>query len=328
MAFSRIDLVALDNPYEKLSDGDALANNAEALNTLSDKEQIALATKIIVACPEAKFKQYSHYIKALGNKAQSEDTFHSVLSEAYQVRQRIASLLDLRNKTPHALFLGKEFNPGPFHRFSALTQQVLESNEPAIAERLALCTPEHERSQVAHNISTAFPKHILAEKIQLAFMLRRNIERLLLGDNPEKFFTSRDYNKDTCKMFVDMFRTLLKGHEETIGEKLGALESDARAAIKRHLDLLHTEVFDKTNPFKLIADSLSIKESTVQKEKGTQSTNPNGLFNRSPTPPLSIKSLTQEKLKSSNDAEDVKESNEEDEDDESTLCDSFTGTRL
>ncbi|MGM9454320.1 lpg0008 family Dot/Icm T4SS effector [Legionella bozemanae] len=324
MAFTRIEIIALENPYEQLSDGDALAKNAEMLNTLSDKEQVALATKIIAACPEAKFKQYAHHIRALGNLTKSEDTFYSVLSEAYQVRQRINSLLDSRNKAPHVLFLGKEFNPAPFHRFNTLAKHVLESNEPVIAERVALCTPEQDRSQVAHNISTTFPKHSLAEKIQIAFMMRRNIERLLLGDNPEKFFTSRDYNKDSCRMFINMFRALLKGHEETIGEKLCAIQSEsARASVKRHLELLHTEVFDETNPFKLIADSLSAKESSEQKKTGAQTTNPYGYFNsRSPTPPLSIIPTNDANEK------ELSQRNEEEEDDESTLSDSFTSTSL
>ncbi|KTD42793.1 lpg0008 family Dot/Icm T4SS effector [Legionella parisiensis] len=322
MAFTRIDIIALENPYEQLSDGDALAKNAEVLNTLSNKEQVALATNIIAACPEAKFKQYAHHIRALGNLTQSADTFHSVLSEAYQVRQRLNSLLDSRNKTPHALFLGKEFNPGPFHRFSTLAKHLLESNEPAIAERLALSVPEQDRSQVAHNLSTMFPKHILAEKTQLAFMMRRNIEKLLLGDNPEKFFTNRDYSKDTCRMFINMFRTLLKGQEETIGEKLCTIESEStRASVKRHLELLHTEVFDETNPFKLIADSLRAKESSEQKKTGSQTTNPYGYFNsRSPILPLSITPTndTDEKERS--------QRKEEEEYDESTRSDSFTST--
>lgn len=323
MTFTRIELIALENPYEQLSDGDALAKNAKMLNTLSDKEQVALATKIIAACPEAKFKQYAHHIRALGNLTKNEDSFHSVLSEAYQVRKRINSLLDSQNKKPHALFLA-EFNPAPFHRFSALAKHVLESNEPTIAERLALCAPEQDRSQLAHNINTTFPRHILAEKIQIAFMLRRNIEKLLLGDNPDKFFTSRDYSKDTCRMFINMFRALLKGHEETIGEKLGAIESEsARASVKRRLELLHTEVFDETNPFKLIADSLNAKESSEQKKAGSQTTNLYGYFNsRSPTPPLSITP------NNNADEKELSQHNEEEEYDESTLSDSFTSTSL
>ncbi|CAM3053005.1 Uncharacterised protein [Legionella steigerwaltii] len=309
MAFTYEQIIALENPYEQLSNSDALAENAKVLDALNSKEQIAMATKIIAACPEAKFKQYGHHIKALDSLTKREGAFHDVITEAYQVRQRINSLLDPRNKSPHALFLAKEFNPAPFHQFSALTKQVLESNESAIAERLALCAPKQDRSQIAHNLGIAFPKSVLTEKIHHAFMLRGNIERLLLSDNPEKFFTSRDYNADTCKMFANMFRTLLNGHEESVGEKLCALESTSLSAIKRELDLLHTEAFDETSPFKLIADAISAKESSVQKKNGSQASNPNGfLYKRSPTPPLSVKSLSLEQFESgSREADDEKE---------------------
>ncbi|QMT58656.1 lpg0008 family Dot/Icm T4SS effector [Legionella sp. PC997] len=316
MAFTRIDLTTLKNPYKHLSNGDALATNAKELNALSTKEQIALATLIIAECPESEFKQYRHHIKSLSNLTKGEESFHSVIVEAYQVRQRITSLLDPRNKAPHSLF-SREFYPASFHRFSSLAERVLEGNELAIAERLALCTPENERSQIADNINTAFPKHILFEKTQTAFMLRRNIERLLLGDNPEKFFTSRDFNKETCKMFINMCRTLLKDHAATIGSKLGSLEAEAQVSIKRHLELLHTEVYDETNPFKQIADSIKTKESLEQKKNESQGGHPNSLFRNSLTPPQNRKKQTKEELESSSDA-DEKELFDEEEEYEST----------
>ncbi|MCW8409096.1 hypothetical protein OQJ13_08945 [Legionella sp. PATHC035] len=304
MVFTYKELIALENPYEHLSDGDALAENAKTFETLSRKEKIAIATKIIAACPEAKFKQYGHHIKALGGLIQEEGNFHSVITEAYQVRQRINSLLDPRNKSPHALFSAKEFNPAPFFQFSALAKQLLDCNESEIAERLALCVPEQERHQIAFNVGIAFPKSILKEKMNHAFLLRRNIEQLLLGDTPDKFFTSRDYDGDGCRMFVNMFRVLLKGREESIAGKLCALESVSRSSVKRHLELLHTEAFDETNPFKLIVDAINKKESSEQKKNESQASNRNGLFNHSPTPPK--KSLSMEQFDLSSEADDEK----------------------
>lgn len=305
MVFTYKEIIALENPYEQLSDGDALAENAKVLNALSTKEQLALATKIIAACPESKFKQYSNHIKALDNFAKNGGTFHEVLRTAHLVRQHINSLHDLRNKSPHALFLAKDFDPAPFHRFSDLATQVLESNESAIAERLALCTPEKERSKIAHTLSTVFPKSILAAKIQLAFTLRRNIETLLLSDNPEKFFTSRDYKAETCKTFVNMFSTLLQGHEASIAGKLSTLESTHQASIQHELELLHSEAFDETNPFRVIADSISAKESAKTNKNGSQAGNPSGfLYKKSPTPLLRVKSLPLEEFESGSDADD------------------------
>lgn len=329
MAFTHIELFALENPYEQLSDGDALATHAKMLNKLGNKEQVNLATRIIAACPETKFKQYANHIKALGSPTQDKDSFHSVLTEAYQVRQRITSLLDSRNKAPHSLFIGKEFNPAPFHRFSALAQRVMQGNEVAIAERLALSVPESERSQLAHNLSITFPKQALAEKIQLALMMRRNIETLLLSDDPQKFFTSRDYNEDTCKAFVNMFRILLKGKEETIGTKLGTIESEnKRSLIKSNLELLHTEAYDETNPFKMIADSLSAKEDAEEKRFKSQATNPNGYFNsKTPSAPVNIKLVFQDELETPSNEEDKKEVQSEEEE-EHNLQSSVFGTRF
>ncbi|MCW8400659.1 hypothetical protein OQJ26_17910 [Legionella sp. PATHC038] len=303
MVFTYEELIALENPYEHLSDGDALAENAKAFETLSRKEKIAMATKLIAACPEAKFKQYGNHIKALGGLIKNEDSFHSVITEAYQVRQRINSLLDPRNRSPHVLFSAKEFNPAPFFQFSALAKQLLESNESEIAERLALCVPEQERHQIAFNVGIAFPKSILNEKIHHAFLLRRNIEKLLLSDTPDKFFTSRDYDGDSCRMFVNMFRVLLKGQEESIAGKLCALESVSRSSVKRHLELLHTEAFDATNPFKLIADAINKKEGSEQKKNESQASNRNSLFNRSPTSPVSDISMAMKQLDISSEAD-------------------------
>lgn len=273
MRFSEI--VTLENPYEQLSDGDSLAENAQLLDALSVDEKNILATKIIASCPESKFKQYRYQLEALRVPNKTEGTFHSVIAEAYQVRQIIFALLDPRNQNPHRLF-GEEFNPVPFQRFSDLALQLLKSNEPAIAERLALCTPQETRSDISRNMNIAFPRSILASRVQVAFNLRNNIETLLLGDHPEQFFTSRDYNKETCKTFMNMFWVLLKDRIEQIGTKLATIESDAlRENIKRELALMHTEIFDETNPFKLIADVMVAQEGSLEKEK---TTNPYGLF--------------------------------------------------
>lgn len=284
MAFTHFELFALENPYERLSDGDSLASNASLLNKLAYKEQLRIATKIIAGCPESKFKKYGLHIKAIESLNQDKDTFHSVLDKAYQVRQGITSLLDPNNPNPHGLFLGNEFNPSLFHRFEELSNQLLEGNEQAIAERLALCVPTQDQSKLAYNVRHTFSQKTLSEKLQLALVLRRDIERLLLSDNPEKFFMSRDYNEEACKAFINLFRILLEGKEEEIGTKLGALQSEnARASIKRQLALLHTEAFDETNPFKLVADSLSVKESLEQKKMGSQAKNPNNYFNNRTT---------------------------------------------
>lgn len=284
MPFTYEEIIELDNPYEQLSNGDALAENAIVLNQLSEEEQKELASLIIAACPEQKFKQYGRHIDAL--KSFSGGEFHSVLSEAHQVRSRIVALLDPRNEAPHNLFLGKEFNPAPFHNFSELAEEVLRGKEQAIAERFVLGTPVEFHSKLARNLDITFPESSFAKKSNAAFSIRRNLDKLL-GENPEQFFESRDFNKDAYNMFPNMFQALLKGQEQQIGKKLSALESESQSNIRRQLELLHTEVFDEANPFKLIAEAMG--PQIEQKKVSFQGTNPSRLFHHSRKPSISPK---------------------------------------
>jgi hypothetical protein len=280
MAFTHEEIMELENPYEELSIGDELAENAETLNALSEEDQVTLASRIIAACPEKKFKQYRNHIKALDGFSKDEESFLSVLSEAYQVRQSITALLDQRNLKPHSIFLKNEFNPSPFHRFCTLANQVLEGKATAIAERLTLCTPECDRSQVKRNLSITFPKHVLGENLEQAFVLRRQIETELLGDNPEKFFRSTCYNQDICKKFINIFHQLVAGHEKAIGEKLANLKAlPTQSAIKHQLEILRSQD-EESNPFKLMADSMKPKVCIAYKKPDSPASNIHGLFNK------------------------------------------------
>ena len=312
MAFTNKEIMELDNPYEQFCDGDALAENAVVLNALSASEQDALASRIIAACPDKEFKQYRNHIQALGHFAADENTFHSVLNEAYQVRQSIASILDPRNKNPHLLFTKKEFNADPFHHFSALAEQCLKNNETAIAERLALCTPADERSKVKRNLSIAFPtmaraNQSLGQNIEQAFVLRHQIDETLLGGTPNVFFKGANYNLASCKKFMNMFRQLLAGHEEAIGKKLGdskALRS--QSFIQNQLDLLHTEAHDQTNPFKRIAESMKHEVSMKETINHALSVNPHGLFQPAPFTFLNVAQIKSFSGEHSSHDEDVK----------------------
>lgn len=285
MPFSYEEIIKLENPYEQLSSGDALAENAKVLNQLSEEEQETLATKIIAACPESQFKQYGRHINAL--RSFEEEGFHAVISRAYQVRHRIVSLLDPRNKTPHSLFL-EEFSSDLFNNFSDLARKTLIGNEQAIAERLALCTPEGVRGKLARKIEITFPHSSFATKSKAAFAIRHSIDKLL-GDNPEQFFEGRDFNKDSYNMFPGMFQELLKGQEKRIGEKLST--SDHHDTIRHQLELLHTEVFDEANPFKLIAEAMGPKIES--KKVSSQGANPSRMFAHSRRPSISPQHLNE-----------------------------------
>ena len=114
-----------------------------------------------------------------------------------QIQKCISRLLDPKNEIPHYLFLGEEIDGeeidlGLFHQFRVEANKLILDKESAIAERLAITTPQNHRSKVAFAIENTFPKSILALKTRAAFDLRRSIETVLLGDNPKEFFTRRD----------------------------------------------------------------------------------------------------------------------------------------
>lgn len=262
MLFTHKEIIELKKPYEQFSNGDVLAEHAKVLNQLSKEEQHILASLIIADCPVSNFKKYRNDINALN--IFKENGFHSVLSGAYEVRSRIYSLLDLKNKMPHTLFL-EMHTLDLLNKFSSLAIVLLGSNEQAITERLALCTPEESRSTLARNLEIAFPGSPFESKSKMAFTIRCSLDKLL-GENPEQFFESRDFNKDAYTMYPNMVHTLLKGKEEQIGKKLAVLEPNLHIPIRHQLQLLHTETVDDANPFKLIAKAM---ESKLEEEKNS-----------------------------------------------------------
>lgn len=286
MAFTYEEMMQLENPYEELGSGDALAENREVLDALSAEEKRTIASKIVKACPERNMRWFGLQMQALKNMVKKEDTFFPVLANAHMVKHRILALLDQRNPTPHALFLAQEAQLAIFHQFNDLAQDVLKTNASAIAERLALATPEDSRGKVVRSIDSIFPQSHFLTQTQAAFTLRHNIEQFLLGDQPELFFTSPDFDKAICDTFATLLRTLLKGHEENIGNKLSSTELDTHIQVMHQLELLSTEAFDEANPFKLIAARMSPEAIPEQNKKPLHWENPYTLFSSRPATPI------------------------------------------
>ncbi|HAT9398147.1 lpg0008 family Dot/Icm T4SS effector [Legionella pneumophila] len=345
MTFTCDELKGLEHPYKVLGNGDALAENREELNKLTNDEKLVLASRLVLECPVNELKDFAHAIEAARMPQDDSDTFHSFLFQAYQVKKRIISLLDPRNKNPHSMILEKEFDGELFNNFNKLAIDVLTNNEVAIALRLAETTPAQDRSRVSQNINNIFPQSLfaakvghafavrrdierlllgdrpdqffssrefkidsciefaslfnvvindkessiagklalrtpaenrsdvvmkikgfcaedseLAIKVQSAFALRRDIERNLLGDNPEQFFNSRDFSVDLCLEFAILFPELLKGHEQAIGEKLAKLDAKVRSDISRKLEMINGAAHEQSSPFRIIASAMVPKE--------------------------------------------------------------------
>ncbi|KTD44848.1 lpg0008 family Dot/Icm T4SS effector [Legionella quateirensis] len=238
MGYSLEEIQGLQNPYKDLGNGDALAEHREGLNQLSAEQKKDLATRMVLDCPQTELKSFGRVIEAARVPHADHPTFYSVLFEAYEVKRRIYALLDSRNKNPHLLILDKEFDEELFNKYKDLALQVLDTNETAIAERLAETTPEESRNQVALNVKGIFPDTLFARKIGQAFALKRDIDRLLLGDNPNEFFSSREYSVDSCQEFSGLFK-VTKNKESSIAAKLAlSAPQEKQSIIARNIQNL------------------------------------------------------------------------------------------
>ncbi|MDR3502773.1 MAG: hypothetical protein P4L79_09340 [Legionella sp.] len=277
MTYSRLELLEHKKPYELFNDvdaGDTFAEHQGVLDReLSEDEQLEFAIKLISGCPQDKLADLTNAAKALYSPIQDHTCFYSVIDDALQVKIRLLSILNNENMQPHT-FLLEENTPDLLQRFNDLAREVLEKNEIAIAERLALLTPDRDRSKLAQNIRNIFPNSALAEEVNAAFTLRRNIEQLV-GETPEIFFTDRDFSRDTCLKFSTMLSKLLAGQETDIGSKLSKKSFEVRQEVRHKLELLTSSAFNSTDPFHLIAKEMNAKRVSI-------GTNSNSMYGTSP----------------------------------------------
>lgn len=224
-----------ETPYQLLGTGDALAEYRDQLNGLDLESKKNLASRMVLECPLQDLSDFHHAIEAGRLPVDDSQTFHFLLTETYEVKHRLVSLFDSRNSKPHLLILGNEFDEELFNNHMDLALQVLNDNESAIAERLALTTPEESRHQVALNVKGIFPNTLFAAKIGQAFAVRRDIDRLLLGNAPYEFFNSREYSTDSCQEFSGLFR-IIEGQESSIAGKLAlSTPEEKRTTISRNI---------------------------------------------------------------------------------------------
>lgn len=273
MEYNSKEIMQLTNPYEVLGKHD-LAPYQPIFDSLSSEDKITLAVKMVSGCPENQLKEFRRKFNALNTFIHEEETFYSVLQGAHQVKSIISAALNDNNRNPHQ-FLLEEFNPDLLNRFSELALSTISFNTAFLAEQMALSTPAEQRSKVARNAELVFSESDLAQKINQAFTLRRDIENLLLGELPEQFFTSADFNPRLYPLFSNLF-DIIENQIEAIGLKLSQL-SDVKTKEKviECIDQLHTEGHDEVNPFKRIAD---VMQKPRISDKVSAVNNPNKLF--------------------------------------------------
>ena len=241
-----------------------------------------------------------------------------MIAQAHEVKKRVLGLLDPAHESPYELLTDDEL----FTPFKSLALKILEKNETAIAERLALTTPAKSHSQLSRHINNTFNNSELATKIAAAFTLYRDINRFLLRDKPEDFFSSPEFNIDLCLEFSSLCSSLVKGHEQAIGGKLAQLDPTTRHDISRHLEMMCSSACDKQNPFRLIASVMAAKEEekqeiAVQTAKPVEvipnTSNPNLLSNsqlraRKELPAVTLRSGSGYESESESDSDEEQES--------------------
>ncbi len=299
----------LDNPYKKLNSFALLTEHQDELDKLSPKEMNHLATKMLLACPKEEMEQFT---SAINEFKQSQSKYFPTLYSALETRMRITTLLDPEHPSPHSLLSGEDFDQDLFKEFDTLAIGLLRGNEVALATRLALTTPAKDRSSLAFTLASTFPQSECAQKVGAAFNLRRQIDNLLLKGQPQKFFTSEEYNPDLCREFSPLFSSLLKGHEQKIGEQLSQLSRGELSKICRELEQLSPSAHDKEHPFKLIAAAITVpqeepQQKIEQSESGVR--NRYHRFNSSPSVKSEATTASTSNSKTNADTEEEKDCN-------------------
>ena len=280
MTYNREELLQLENPYEVLGNGDVLAEHSHVLNALNAEEKERLALEIIKGCPSREMRNLGHALNALRIGHPSVETFYSVISAAHQLKIRIEALRNNEDKHSYRGLLDESITY-LVHCFPDFSQSLLRTQESIIAENLALYTPEDSRSDVAQQINILFPRSTLSKAVGTTFALRREIT-LLLGDTPELFFTSKEFNRENCLAYSRLFSEL-EGHEDKIGLKLAQIKSlTTQKDIKERLASLTMSSNEQANPFKHILD----KMNAASKEAST-GRSPSALFAVTPAAKVS-----------------------------------------
>lgn len=247
--------------YELFDNSDTLVENRTMLDSLPAEEKKTVATKMILGCPSEKMKDFGLAIKALASYVndQEQETFYAVIREAHKVKSHILGLIDPENKNPHALFTDESL-PALFKQFDVMVDELLETYEVLIAERLALVTPSAKATSVVRPIMNMFERESFSTTVAAAFTLKHNIQHLL-GNNPERFFTSRDFNEKLCRKFPKLLE-VLQGHEEEIALKLTQISSEqTQSTIKQCLRSLTSGIHDQISPFSLILKAMPQNKS-------------------------------------------------------------------
>ncbi|WP_419419817.1 hypothetical protein ACNVED_00495 [Legionella sp. D16C41] len=244
------ELQTLQNPYKELiEDNDAFAENRDTLEQLNGKEKINLATKIILNCPTNQMRGLSMQLEALRHHGETEQSFHRILSRGLEVRQRIQAMANQANPHPQNNLLDKEFGADLFNEFGRLKIEFVQQELDSIVVNLATKTQDNQIKELTQNIRAGFSDTNLGSALGEALVLRRLLTTLR-GEEPQKAFTSLDFNPDLFHKYPQLVAFYLTGHEAEIAQKLAL--SNEKAMVNNSLERLKPTAMTETNPLSLL----------------------------------------------------------------------------
>lgn len=268
MGYNLEQIKALTNPYQELGNGDVLAEHQGELDKLEKKEMIELASQMVLDCPPENLTDLGNALNALRVINNEQESFHNILSKAFTIKKILIALLDPQNNKPHHMILNNELNEEHCKEFMGLALTILKDNESKIAQRLTITTSINQQVQLKTNIKKLFPESELDTKVEEALALHQHISNLLLGEDPQLFFSHDEFSVDSCLEFSEVVAHLIKGYEKEIGEKLALVHIHERSKVCRLLEQLNPSAHEQESSFKLIASAMSAKlEQQLQEEQ-------------------------------------------------------------
>ncbi|KTD65994.1 hypothetical protein [Legionella spiritensis] len=244
---------------KKLLKDDSLVESAEALDQMESHEKIALISEMIFQCDKNGLKDLVHSNESLRHHAESEDSFHALLSKGLEIGQRAQAMLDSRNKNPQQYLLGKEFNEGAlFHQFHQLSCDLFNRDSKALATRLVLCTPEDRKTQreLLNNIRIVFEGSQFATDVGSAFELNRYLMKFTDDASIDDALSELENMKQLLVDFPGIVEGRLSGKESEIADRLMESKSYKPSAINRMLETVTSSAVEKDHPFRAISTCL------------------------------------------------------------------------
>lgn len=256
MMYTIDQIVNSESPYELFPNADALLENRDVIESLTNEEQNKLVTRLIIGIPTKDLKKYAHAIQALRSLTGQNSHFYDALSTCHQIRTLFDSILDPRLARPQDLIFNNQINEQLVSGYEDFVASLIESNEVAIATRFVIATSVDEQTRLFDRINKLFNGQIIVKILKNAIEIRNLIEKELLSEQPQVFFANDDDTLKKCATFNILCQHLLADQIETLQQKLVKLMSTEYVVkIASGLNTINTACSSPVNPFKIIAEA-------------------------------------------------------------------------